>query len=82
MPLEGVVLDERLAERGSEAQQAEWDTIIRELLANASNSGGEAATLRIRLAERGFLLQLVGAEGEELGAVIIEHEQLSDHIDE
>jgi uncharacterized protein (UPF0262 family) len=82
MPLEGVVLDERLAERGSEAQQADWDTNIRELLANASCNLDEAATLRIRLAERGFELDLLGAEGAALGTVSIRHEQLSTHIDE
>lgn len=82
MPLEGVVLDERLAERGSEAQRADWDTNIRELLANSSCKVDEPATLHIRLAERGFELELVAADSESLGSVTVEHEQLSGHIDE
>ena len=82
MPLEGVVLDERLVERGSDAQRADWDTSIRELLANGRCNLDEPTTLHVRLVERGFELELVGSEAGALGTVTIEHEQLSSHIDE
>lgn len=82
MPLEGVVLDERLAERGSEAQQADWETSIRELLANAACNIEGPATLFIRLQERGFDLELAEPASGALGSVTIEHEQLAGHIDE
>ena len=82
MPLEGVVLDERLAERGSDAQRADWDTTIRELVANGSCKLDDPASLHVRLAERGFELQLVTPTNGSLGTVMVEHEQLSTHIDE
>jgi uncharacterized protein (UPF0262 family) len=82
MPLEGVVLDERLAERGSEAQRADWETTVRELLANAVCKLEGPATLFIRLQERGFDLEINDATSGTIGSVTIEHEQLTSHIDE
>jgi uncharacterized protein (UPF0262 family) len=80
--LEGVVLDERVADRGSEAQRADWETSIRELLANAACNIEGPATLLIRLQERGFELEIAEATSGTLGSVTIEHEQLASHIDE
>ena len=82
MPLQGVVLDERLAERGSDAQRADWETNVRELVANASCKVDEPAVLHIGLAERGFELELVTPNSGSVGKTTVEHEQLSSHIDE
>jgi len=82
MPLEGVDLDERLAERGSDAQRADWNTNVRELLANASCKIDGSARLHVRLVERGFELELVSTDAGSLGTVTVEHEALSAHIDE
>jgi len=82
MPLSSVVIDERTLQRGSEAQQVEWDANVRLLLANAQGSVGAVGTLHVALTEQQFVLDFLADDGRELGTVAIPHELLSDHITE
>ena len=85
MPLQAIALDERILQRGSEAQRAEWEINVRELLANAVSNLEPSATLRIGMTEQEFLLVLEGEDGQELGSFVLGHEllaeQIADYID-
>jgi uncharacterized protein (UPF0262 family) len=82
MPLEGVTLDERILQRGSKAQRAEWEANVRELIAKAVCNIDGPATLHVGIGEQQFQLGFTGADGKHIGSVAVEHELLSDHIDE
>ena len=82
MPLVGVTLDAPTLGRGSDAQRADWEANIRELVSQAVSNIDPSATLRLGVAEEHFDLELVPETGEPIGAVIIEHTTLSKHIDE
>jgi len=82
MPLVGVTLDAPTLGRGSDAQRADWEANIRELVSQAVSNIDPSATLRLGVAEEHFDLELVTETGEPIGAVIIEHTTLSKHIDE
>ena len=78
MPLEAVVLDERILQRGSEPLRVEWETNIRELLSAAKCNVDFPVTLRVELTERQFVLRF---EGNELSKTIeVDHELLSEQI--
>ncbi len=81
MPLNAVVLDERTLQRGSEAQRAEWETEIRELLSGASCNIDAPATLFIELSERQFVLRFQ-EEARNLGTVSLDHELLGELIND
>ena len=84
MPLQTVALDERTLQRGSEAQRAEWDTNIRELLPRATCNIDEEATLCIELTERQFILRFE-VEDRDLATVALDHalleELIADYLD-
>jgi uncharacterized protein (UPF0262 family) len=80
MPLTSIVIDEQTFERGSEAQHAEWDANIRELLAKARGNVEPDATLHVSMTEQGFVLELQGENGAGLGTIAIPHSLLADHI--
>lgn len=80
MPLRAVVLDQRTLERGSDAQRAEWETDIRELLANPVTSIEEVATLRIEAAEQQFTLRFETSDGKPLHTAVVRHDLLADII--
>jgi uncharacterized protein (UPF0262 family) len=82
MPLNAVVIDERTLQRGSEAQQVEWEAITRELLSKAQSSVEDVATLHVSVTEQRFVLDFRTEDGRELGVVAIPHELLSAHITE
>lgn len=85
MPLQAIALDERILQRGSEAQRIEWETNVRELLADAVSSLDPPARLRIGMTEREFILRFETNSGEELGNFVLAHEllaeQIADYID-
>lgn len=80
MPLRAVVLDQRTLERGSDAQRAEWETNIRELLVNPVIGIEEIATLFIETAEQQFNLRFATSEGKPLYTVVVRHELLQDIV--
>jgi uncharacterized protein (UPF0262 family) len=82
MPLDAVVIDERTLHRGSEAQLVDWEASIRELLSKAKSSIEGAAILHVSATEQYFVLDFQTDEGDELGAITIAHELLSQHITE
>jgi uncharacterized protein (UPF0262 family) len=85
MPLQAIALDERILQRGSEAQRIEWETNVRELLADAVSSLDPPARLRIGMTEREFILRFETNSGEELGNFVLAYEllaeQIADYID-
>lgn len=81
MPLNAVVLDQRTLQRGSEAQHAEWETGIRELLSEAICNIDGPATLFIELTERQFVLRFE-EEGRNLATIPLDHELLAVQITE
>jgi uncharacterized protein (UPF0262 family) len=80
MPLREVVLDEGTLQRGSEAQRAEWDKSIGELLETATCNIDQPARLCVDVTEQGFILRFETIGGEELATVAIEHAMLSEHV--
>lgn len=80
MPLEAVILDERILQRGSEAQRAEWETTIRELLANASCNIDQGARLCVSVTERQLILAFEAEDGVSLGTVTIDQQLLSETV--
>ena len=82
MPLNAVTIDERTLQRGSEAQQIEWDANIRELLSNAGSSVEGLATVHVSLTEQRFVLDFRDDGEHLLGSIAIPHELLSEHITE
>ena len=82
MPLTAVVIDERTLQRGSDAQQVDWETIIREVLSKARSNIEDVATLHVGRTEQRFVLDFRTDEGRELGTIAIPHELLSEHITE
>ena len=80
MPLNAVIIDERTLQRGSEAQQIEWDANIRELLSNAGSSVEGLATVHVSLTEQRFVLDFRNDDERELGSITIPHDLLSEHI--
>jgi uncharacterized protein (UPF0262 family) len=82
MPLSAVIIDERTLQRGSEAQQIEWDANIRELLSNAGSSVEGLATVHVSLTEQRFVLDFRDDGEHLLGSIAIPHELLSGHITE
>ena len=82
MPLNAVTIDERTLQRGSEAQQIEWDANIRELLSNAGSSVEGLATVHVSLTEQRFVLDFRDDGEHLLGWIAIPHELLSEHITE
>ena len=66
MALDAVVIDERTLQRGSEAQQVEWQANVRELLSQAGSiAEQEAATLHLGVTEQQFLLDFRADDGRE-----------------
>ena len=82
MPLNAVIIDERTLQRGSEAQQIEWDANIRELLSNAESSVEGLAAVHVSLTEQRFVLDFRDDGEHLLGSIAIPHELLSEHITE
>ncbi len=82
MALKGVVIDERTRQRGSEAQQEEWDAIVRALLVKGGGLFEEDTTLHVSVTEQELILEFLGNHGESRGTVAIAHELLSMHITE
>ena len=82
MPLNAVVIDERTLQRGSEAQQVEWEANVRELLSKAQSSVEDVATLHVSVTEQRFVLDFKAEGGRELGSIALPHELLSEHITE
>ena len=82
MPLNAVIIDERTLQRGSEAQQIEWDANIRELLSHAESSVKDLATVDVSLTEQRFVLDFRDDGEHLLGSIAIPHELLSEHITE
>ncbi|MFW2389729.1 MAG: UPF0262 family protein [Polyangiales bacterium] len=82
MPVDAVVIDERTLERGSEAQQLEWQALIRELLSKAKSGFDERAALHVSVTEQGFALAFQTAEGSNLGEAQIEYERLAELVTE
>lgn len=82
MPLQSVLIDERTIQRGSEARRVEWEAIIRELLSRAKSRIEPSATLHLAVTEQGFTLDFRTEQGDELGAVSVPHDLLSELITE
>jgi len=82
MVLQAVLIDERTLQRGSEAQQVEWEAIVRELLSNPKTQIEELASLHLSVTEQQFVLDFQSEEGQVLRTVAIPHELLSEHIRE
>jgi uncharacterized protein (UPF0262 family) len=82
MPVDAVVIDERSLERGSEAQQLEWQALIRELLSKAKSRFDEPAALHVSVTEQGFALAIQTAEGSILSEAQIEYERLAELVTE
>ena len=82
MPLNAVIIDERTLQRGSEAQQIEWDANIRELLSSAESSVDALAAVHVSLTEQRFVLDFRDDGEHLLGSIAIPHELLSEHITE
>ena len=82
MPLEAVVIDERTWERGSEAQRAEWQGLIRELLSKSKSSFEPDTTIHAAVTEQGFNLDFQDGEGTLLGKAQLAYELLSEHVTE
>ncbi|MGB8331765.1 MAG: UPF0262 family protein [Polyangiales bacterium] len=80
MALNAVLIDERILQRGSEAQRVEWKANVRELVSNARGTLLEAQTLQIAVTEQQFILDFRAVDGRPLGTVVIPHELLSEHI--
>lgn len=84
MPLQAVVLDGRTLQRGSEAQRAEWEASVRELLSSAKCNIDETATLFIELTEEQFVLRFE-ADGRHVTTVPVDHallrEQITEYLD-
>lgn len=74
------MLDDATLQRGSEAQRTEWETNIRELLAEASCELEEDATLRIAVGEQQFSLSFEQTEGGSLGVVRVDYALLSELV--
>ncbi len=82
MSFDAVLIDERTLSRGSEAQRAEWDANVRELLAKIRDTVDYEATLHVSLTEQHFVLEAKSSEGNVVHAKTIPHELLSEHITE
>ena len=82
MALQGVVIDERTLQRGSEAQHEEWDAIIRALLSRAGALFDGDTTLYVSVTEQQFTLEFRAEDGESQGTIGIPHELLSVHVTE
>ena len=80
MPLEAVVLDQRMLQRGSEAQHVEWERNVRELLENTTCNIDEAARLCIEVTEQQFILTFETMDGGLIKAVVVEQEGLWEHV--
>jgi uncharacterized protein (UPF0262 family) len=81
MPLNAVVLNQRTLRSGSDAQRAEWETGIRELLSEATCNIDSPATLFIELTERQFVLRFE-EEGRNPLTIPVDHELLAVQITE
>jgi len=77
-----VHIDERILQRGSDAQQIEWKAIVRELVSRAKSNIEEAASLHVSMTEQGFVMSFQSDEEQELGTIAIPHQLLSEHITE
>jgi uncharacterized protein (UPF0262 family) len=82
MALNAVHIDERILQRGSDAQQIEWKAIVRELVSRAKSNIEEAASLHVSMTEQGFVMSFQSDEEQELGTIAIPHQLLSEHITE
>ena len=82
MSLQAVVIDERTLQRGSEAQQFEWEAIVRALLSKAKVVFEEPTTLHVSVTEQQFILDFRADDGTTRGTVTLPHELLSVHITE
>lgn len=82
MSFDAVLIDERTLSRGSEAQRAEWDANVRELLAKIKDAVDYDATLHVSLTEQHFVLEAKSSEGIVVHGKTIPHELLSEHITE
>lgn len=83
MALDTVVIDERTLQRGSGAQQVEWQANVRELLSQSGSiAEQEAATLHLGVTEQQFLLDFRASDGRKLGSRAIPHELLAETITE
>jgi len=82
MALHSVLIDQRISERGSEAQQVEWEANVRELLSAARGCLRTVETLQIALTEQHFVLDFRADGARQLEVVVIPHELLSEHISE
>jgi len=82
MALNAVLIDERTLQRGSEAQQVEWEAIVREFLSRAKSNIEEAASLHVAVTEQGFVMSFQTDQAQGLGTIEIPHQLLSEHITE
>ena len=82
MALNAVLIDERTLQRGSEAQQVEWEAIVREFLSRAKSNVEEAASLHVGVTEQGFEMSFQTDQAQGLGTIAIPHQLLSEHITE
>jgi len=82
MALNAVLIDERTLQRGSEAQQVEWEAIVREFLSRAKSNVEEAASLHVAVTEQGFVMSFQTDQAQGLGTIEIPHQLLSEHITE
>ena len=82
MSFDAVLIDQRTLSRGSEAQRAEWDANVRELLATIKDAVDYDATLHVSLTEQHFALEAKSSEGNVVHGETIPHELLSEHITE
>ena len=82
MPLQTVVLDERILQRGSDAQRIEWQINARELLARASCEVDSEAALHILVTEEQFVLDFRTDDDQSFASVAIDRDRLADLITE
>ncbi|MGB3052804.1 MAG: UPF0262 family protein [Polyangiales bacterium] len=82
MALNAVLIDERTLQRGSEAQQVEWEAIVREFLSKAKSTIEDAASLHVSVTEQGFVMSFQTDQEQGLGTIAIPHQLLSEHITE
>ncbi len=82
MPFASVAIDERTRAKGSEAQRAEWDASLRELLDAVRARGDFEARLQVSVTEKHFLIEAFSPGGELAATTTIPHELFAPHITE
>jgi uncharacterized protein (UPF0262 family) len=84
MPIAKIEIDEHLIKDASEARRAEWNALIKEVVATQelSAAAGASVTLRIIVTEPMWVLELHGPDGQVEVRCEVPRDALSKHVAE